>query len=473
MNFNGKISKIKNTLKNWSFRGLTLIGKITVIKSLALSQLVHVFNVVENNDVYLDQIEEIFNDFLWDGKNNKIASKTLFGNKFEGGLDMTQVHSFASSMKARWIQKLLDNEYDDLWKRIMLFELKPFGGCAIFNLNKLSLQSVAARIEDPFLKNIIMIWSNVVREPDSFGEFLEQPIWNNTLIKSGNNLLRNPKLIKSNVIRIKDIFDNITGDLKPENFFKRYDSNFHFISHEGLSRAIPQSWKDVIEENAPYNLNQCTNGFISKFKNSEKPSKFIYNILISKIKESPLGIQGKWESREWFDNSLSWADIYLIPHNCTEDTRLKSFQYNILMRAVYTNNKLFKANMHGTELCSFCNTFSENIEHLFFEYVKTRNLYFRLRDWIKEYTDIEIEINHNNMLFGIVSAIDSNTALNNIIILAKKFIFIQRAKGKTELDFNGLKNYIKYRVNVEKYSLQNTGTNAFERKWHHFRNMLN
>ncbi len=186
-----------------------------------------------------------------------------------------------------------------------------------------------------------------------------------------------------------------------------------------------------------------------------------------------MGIQGKWESREWFDNSLSWADIYLIPHNCTEDTRLKSFQYNILMRAIYTNNKLFKANMHGTELCSFCNTFSENIEHLFFECVKTRNLYFRLRDWIKEYTGIEIEINHNNILFGILSAIDSNTALNNIIILTKKFIFIQRAKGKTELDFNSLKNYIKYRVNVEKYSLQNTGTNTFERKWHHFRNMFN
>ena len=186
-----------------------------------------------------------------------------------------------------------------------------------------------------------MIWSDVVREPDSFGEILEQPIWNNTLIKSGNNPLRNPKLIKSNVIRIKDIFDNNTGDLKPENFFKHYDSNFHFLLYEGLSRAIPQSWKDVIEENAPYDLNQGTKSFISKFKKSEKPSKFIYNILISTIKESPLGIQGKWESREWFDNSLSWADIYLIPHNCTEDTRLKSFQYNILMRAVYTNNKLF------------------------------------------------------------------------------------------------------------------------------------
>ena len=357
-------------------------------------------------------------------------------------------------------------------KRIILFELRPFGGKAIFYLNKLSLLSLTAKIKDPFLKNVITIWANVIREPDSFRDFLLQPIWYNTLIRAGDEPLKNLKLIKSEIIFVKDIFDSDTGELKPEGFFKNHDSNFHFLAHESLSRAIPNTWKDVIRDNAPYDLNLCPKGFISKFQKSEKPSRFIYNTLISKFKESPLEIQGKWESREWFDNNLNWSDIYLIPHKCTEDTRLKTFQYNILLRSVYTNSKLFKANMHGTELCSFCNTYSETIEHLFFDCMTTKNLYFRLRDWIKEFTNIEIEINKNNMLFGTFSSTNSNNALNNLIILTKKFIFIERAKGKTDLDFNGLRNYIKYRVNVEKFSLQNTGTRTFERKWQPFLNMF-
>jgi len=45
INFSEKIERIKNILNSWSSaRRLTLLGKITIIKSLAVSQIVHILS---------------------------------------------------------------------------------------------------------------------------------------------------------------------------------------------------------------------------------------------------------------------------------------------------------------------------------------------------------------------------------------------------------------------------------------------
>jgi hypothetical protein len=40
-NYNNKIKELENTLNAWNTRNLTIYGKIGIIKSLALSKLVH------------------------------------------------------------------------------------------------------------------------------------------------------------------------------------------------------------------------------------------------------------------------------------------------------------------------------------------------------------------------------------------------------------------------------------------------
>ena len=45
-NFMEKIIKLERTLKSWSARRLTLLGKITIIKSLAVSQIVYLLSAL-------------------------------------------------------------------------------------------------------------------------------------------------------------------------------------------------------------------------------------------------------------------------------------------------------------------------------------------------------------------------------------------------------------------------------------------
>ena len=47
-NYPTKIESVKRTLNTWIHRNLTILGKITIIKTLALSQLVNLFTVLPN-----------------------------------------------------------------------------------------------------------------------------------------------------------------------------------------------------------------------------------------------------------------------------------------------------------------------------------------------------------------------------------------------------------------------------------------
>ena len=47
-NFATKVDDIKNLLNRWTFRNLTVFGRIQIVKSLGLSKLTHVVQVVPN-----------------------------------------------------------------------------------------------------------------------------------------------------------------------------------------------------------------------------------------------------------------------------------------------------------------------------------------------------------------------------------------------------------------------------------------
>ena len=49
LNYNEKLEKVKEILRCWKYRRLTLLGKITVIKSLVVSQLVYLLSPLGSN----------------------------------------------------------------------------------------------------------------------------------------------------------------------------------------------------------------------------------------------------------------------------------------------------------------------------------------------------------------------------------------------------------------------------------------
>ena len=70
-NFVYVIKKIENTLKMWNMRQLTLIGKIVIFKTLAISQIVYISSISSVPRCILTELNKIHNNFIWDNKRPK------------------------------------------------------------------------------------------------------------------------------------------------------------------------------------------------------------------------------------------------------------------------------------------------------------------------------------------------------------------------------------------------------------------
>ena len=75
---------------------------------------------------------------------------------------MVDIISFNKSLKAVGVKKHLHNENCGHWKLFFDAERKKKGGKAIFrgNLNKTDTSNLI-RVSDPFVKELLAIWSEV------------------------------------------------------------------------------------------------------------------------------------------------------------------------------------------------------------------------------------------------------------------------------------------------------------------------
>ena len=64
LNYNEKLEKVKEILRCWKYHRLTLIGKITVIKSMVVSQLAYLLSPLCSNYKVLTEINDLLYTFL-------------------------------------------------------------------------------------------------------------------------------------------------------------------------------------------------------------------------------------------------------------------------------------------------------------------------------------------------------------------------------------------------------------------------
>ena len=116
INFTDKIQKNKSLIQLWKRRYLTPLGKITVIKTLLLPILNHLFISIPNpNDQIIKEINNVLFEFLWKGP-AKIKYNVIIKQYCEGGLKMVNLKAFINSMKLTWIRRSIIS--DSPWQSV-------------------------------------------------------------------------------------------------------------------------------------------------------------------------------------------------------------------------------------------------------------------------------------------------------------------------------------------------------------------
>ena len=105
LNYKEKLSKMKNLIQIWKRRYLIPLVKITVIKSILISLLTHLFISLPNpTNSIIKQLKTMLLDFLWEGP-SKIKQNVLVKDYSEGGLKMINIDAFIKGLKATWIRQ--------------------------------------------------------------------------------------------------------------------------------------------------------------------------------------------------------------------------------------------------------------------------------------------------------------------------------------------------------------------------------
>jgi hypothetical protein len=117
-NFMDKEKEFKQILDMWLQRDLSLIGKITILKSLAFSKIIYPCGVITPPKDFIENIIDLAYNFIWHNKPDKVRRNTLIANYEEGGLKMLDIKSFIQAQKTMWVKRFLTPEQAS-WKALL------------------------------------------------------------------------------------------------------------------------------------------------------------------------------------------------------------------------------------------------------------------------------------------------------------------------------------------------------------------
>ena len=111
------VTKLQKVINIWKMRNLSLLGKITIFKTLAHSKIIHLALVTNVPTATIELLSKIQKEFLWGKNKSKIKHDTLCNDYENGGLKSVDIFSKIVSLQCSWIRRLYHENFHP-WKVI-------------------------------------------------------------------------------------------------------------------------------------------------------------------------------------------------------------------------------------------------------------------------------------------------------------------------------------------------------------------
>ena len=466
-NFGEKIVKIEQILKIWSRRNLTPIGKITLINSLVVSQLVYLFmNLPTPDEYYFRFFKTQIIDFLWEGKQHKIRFEKLIQQYQQGGLKLPDLHSKNLAIKTKWVQYAKDNEIPWFYQDLPIKDARIWA-C---NLQANEIKKIVKQNTFGFAKDVLIVWSNYnYILPTEFEEIYVQLICGNSEIKRAMKPFFDKELLDSDVEYVHQLIDNEKREFYTRTqLFEHYDLQISDLLYNQIKAAIPPAWRAILKyENREQNSQNIPIVIETNFDRITKSvTKHVYGELVQKkyrIDGAKLGWELDLKSKI---DEQTWENLFINVLKLTDDTKLRFFHYEIINRTLTTNLRISKWNEQVSPKCSYCKEEQETILHLLVRCPKIEKLWTILVKWVKYFYKTEIVITPQTIVLNNYQG-KAKEMVNLLILMLKRYVYVTRCLGETDnLNFKGFMKRVNMQYRIEKIAAfhQNNIKN-FKRKW--------
>lgn len=454
------IEEIKKDLNNWKKRHLTPFGKITVIKSLCISKIIHILTALPSPQARtIDKLEDILFKFLWDDKRSKVKKSISLQDTKCGGLGMIDIKVFINALKITWIKRAHDGQ--TLWSKLLREKLHNYD--FIYKVGSKIALELATQTQNPFWRETLRTFHKFAKTiaPKTNTEFLACSFLHNDNIKVGDAPIQINQFIIYDICLISQLYHN-NEPLTYLNFKDAFPNiRIDHVTFAGIIRAIKQYKTKLILENSIKMVNDQPH--ISVLTAKSRGAKHIYQVMLPKCPD----IKGlkTWENRLNID--IEQVKVFTTIKRATVDAKLRWFQFRILHNILTTNKSVAKYNREQEEHCTFCKRYPESIEHLLWNCQYSFSLWNCLSNKINTYCNhsIRFSFNKNLIILGISQNTQTDTVLDLIILLAKHYIYRSKV-NKTKPNYNHFENLLAMRYMIEKQmSITNSTFSKFQTKW--------
>lgn len=172
-------------------------------------------------------------------------------------------------------------------------------------------------------------------------------------------------------------------------------------------------------------------------------SKNVYMLLIEKHDLLITSKPRTWGKIE--DKNVDWENVYLRPYRKSIDTKSRIFQYKFLNDILVNNYWLYKWSIKDTDKCSFCQSQTETLEHMFWNCKHTQAFWEQIKIWFVRKTQFDITIDKTMVFLG-----SDDDITYTVILEAKKHIYYSRLNN-VKPTFVKFLNWLEYVKNLEIY----------------------
>ena len=191
-----------------------------------------------------------------------------------------------------------------------------------------------------------------------------------------------------------------------------------------------------------------------------------YGLLISSKATKSRGF-AKLKSKFSIDDVETKKAFSLI-RSCICETFVQCFQFKILNDILFTNCRLAKIGLIQSDLCTFCNTSAETIDHLFFYCVYSRAFWEEFESyWIA----IAKEQRKRELKTILVGVTDTKCSLFNYLIVSGKLHLWKCHRNNSLPFFSSYRELVKRKCQTERHiAAKHNNRKMLEAKWKPFLN---
>ena len=351
LNYAPIVDKIRGILLNWKNRQLDLIAKVTVVNSLIASLLVYKMYILPNlTKATVKRLDKIVEDFIWDGRKPKIPLKKL-QNKAKGGLGLVDFEIKEAALKVSWVHYL--NMGTDLFMNEMAYcNLSPILREQIWMCNINESDICKIKNNNEFW---VQVWATWLKFYYTEDRTTDQCIWYNSHIRIQSKPVMWKKPFRKGLCTINQIYDD-----------GKFVSFEHTEEEYGLTVMQFNALKAAIKKGNFVKGDQRQKEKLEHYYATSKPVR-LYYITCATRNDLQFNTYIQWQVR--LQSNILYDDflqLFALVNVVTNSTKLRSFQYRLLNLAIVLNIQLYQWKIMSDEMCYYCKTEKETLEHIFF-----------------------------------------------------------------------------------------------------------